>query len=232
MIFGKIDYINLLPFYIFLKKELKSSSFRAALEHKKGVPSKINKDFKKRKIDAAFISSICSKNKKCTNLGIVAKKDILSVIVCPGKKRLDLESNTSNILADILNQEGEVLIGDKALKRSKNDKNCKDLAKLWFEKYRLPFVFARLCYNKDKKLYKKLTKKFLNKKIKIPRYILLKYSKKSTLLPQEILDYLSLIEYKIGKKEEIALKKFLYLSKRKKNGKRAFISLQRDINKK
>lgn len=216
MIFGKIDYINLLPFYIFLKRELKGSS-KAVLENKKGAPSKINQDFKKRRVDAAVISSIFSQKARCTNLGIVAKKEVLSVLVCKGESKEDKESNTSNILAKILKANGEVLIGDKALKRYKNDKNCQDLAALWYKKYKLPFVFARLCYRKDKKKYEKLSKKFLNQKIKIPRYILKKYAKRADLSPKDILDYLKLISYNIGKKEEKSLKKFLFLSKRIKN---------------
>jgi len=214
MIFGKIDYINLLPFYVFLKKYLRSSSSKAVLEHKKGVPSKINKDYKKGKIDAAFISSVISANEKCTDLGIIAKKEVLSVIVCPGEEKEDIESNTSNILAKILGLKGEVLIGDKALKRFKKDKSCKDLAKEWYKKYKLPFVFARLCYKKDKKIYKKIEKAFTKTKIKIPRFILKKYAKRSSLSEKEILHYLSLIEYKIDTKSKKSLKKFIKLSKK------------------
>lgn len=217
MIFAKIDYINLLPFYVFLKRYLKNSADRAALEHKKGVPSQINRDFRKGKIDAAFISSICSFRQKCTDVGIVAKKEVLSVLVCKGEDRKDFESNTSNVLAKVLNLKGEVLIGDKALKRRKIDDSCIDLAKEWYKRYRLPFVFARLCYKKDKKNFEKLSKKFLNSNIKIPRYILKKYVKRSGLSEKEILEYLSLISYKIDKKALTSLKKFIYLSKRVKN---------------
>ncbi|WP_281951586.1 MqnA/MqnD/SBP family protein [Nitrosophilus kaiyonis] len=216
MIFAKIDYINLLPFYVFLKRYLKNPSDRAALFHKKGVPSKINQDFKNNRVDAAFISSIYSYNQKCTNLGIVAKKEVLSVIVCNGKEKDDIESNTSNVLAKILNLKGEVLIGDKALKRRKIDNSCVDLAKEWYKKYKLPFVFARLCYKKNPKINKKIEKKFLNSHLKIPQYILKKYVKRSSLSQKEILHYLSLIEYKIDKKAEKSLKKFIYLSRRVK----------------
>ena len=217
MIFAKIDYINLLPFYVFLKRYLKNSADRAALFHKKGVPSKINIDFKNKRVDAAFISSICSFNQKCTNLGIVARKEILSVLVCNGKEKEDIESNTSNVLAKVLNLKGEILIGDKALKRQKYDSFCKDLAYEWYKKYKLPFVFARLCYKKNPNIYKKIEKKFLNSHIKIPQYILKKYVKRSSLSQKEILHYLSLIDYKIDKKAEKSLKKFIYLSKRVKN---------------
>jgi len=74
MIFGKIDYINLLPFYIFTKK-YKTSRFNQILHYKKSYPSKINYLFEKRQINAAFISSIKSKNKDCFDLGIVAKDE-------------------------------------------------------------------------------------------------------------------------------------------------------------
>ncbi len=214
MIFAKIDYINLLPFYIFLKKELKNPAYRAALEHKKGVPSKINEDFRKFRVEAAFISSIFSPRFECTRLGIVAKKEIRSVIVCPGENRNDKDSNTSNVLAKILNVKGEVLIGDKALKRFHSSSKCLDLAGIWYDKYSLPFVFARFCFRKDRKLYTKLAEKFLNTKIKIPRYILKRYAKKSGLSEKEIREYLKLIDYKIDKKGEISLKKFIFLSKK------------------
>lgn len=215
MIFGKIDYINLLPFYIFLKRELRDTQ-KASLEHKKGVPSKINQDFKNRRVDGAVISSIFSQKYSCTNVGIIAKKEVLSVIVCPGSLKDDIESNTSNILAKILKVEGEVLIGDKALKRYKEDKSCKDLAALWFKKYKLPFVFARLCWTKNKKEYERLSNKFLKQKIKIPQYILKKYSKKTGISKKDIKSYLKLIDYNIDKKAETSLKKFLFLAKRGK----------------
>ncbi|MCF6173977.1 MAG: menaquinone via futalosine step 1, partial [Campylobacteraceae bacterium] len=58
MIFGKIDYINLLPFHIFLKGSSLNNALKKAIEHKKGVPTLINKEFHNRKVSAAFISSI------------------------------------------------------------------------------------------------------------------------------------------------------------------------------
>ena len=51
MIFGKIDYINLLPLHIYLKKYPLPNGFKASMEHKKGVPSKLNKDLFYRRID-------------------------------------------------------------------------------------------------------------------------------------------------------------------------------------
>jgi len=70
MIFGKIDFINLLPFYVFIKKNISSSQMKQIINYKKSYPSAINKKFAKRKIDAAFISSIASQKAKSLDIGI------------------------------------------------------------------------------------------------------------------------------------------------------------------
>jgi len=205
---GHIDYLNLLPFYQFLKKK--------GIKVKKGVPAEINRMFEKRKIDSAFISSIKSKNRKCLNAGIAAKKEVQTVLVCEGDG-IDKESETSNMLAKILNIKGKVVIGDKAFK----EKNCTDLAKIWYEKYHLPFVFARFCINKDNKKYKKLIKEFLKTKQKIPYSALQKRAKKLGITTKEAKYYLEkVIYYKLGWREKKALKLFLrksdeYLRNRK-----------------
>ncbi len=209
MIIGKIDYINLLPFYIYLKRRLNSQE-KAALNFYKGVPSQINKKFIKGRVEAAVISSVVSKKYRCTDFGIVAYKRVASVLLCPGAHKSDKESNTSNVLAQILGLKGEVIIGDKALTQKRND--CIDLAQKWYEKYRLPFVFARFCYRKNSQAYQSLADNFLKTKIKIPSYILKRYAKRSGLSQKEILSYLRLIHYKIGHKERQALKKFLHFT--------------------
>jgi chorismate dehydratase len=215
MIFAKIDFINLLPFYIFIKKNINSSHIKQIIEYKKSYPAKINKKFKKRKIDAAFISSIASKNCKCLDIGIVAKKEVLSVLALKGAYEKDFQSDTSNALAKVLDIQGKILIGDKALSHYHNsdDKDFEDLALLWNQKFNLPFVFARLCINKHEKYLKNLSNKFLNTKVKIPQYILKKYAKRSGLTNKQILDYLDKISYKLTYKEKRALKLFLKLSK-------------------
>ena len=119
MIFGKIDYLNLLPFHVFLKSAPLSSQIKKAIEFKKGVPSKLNRALNARKIDAAVISSIASKkaNLKKLNFGIVAKKDVKSVLVRKNSAmKFDPASASSNALAKVLNLNGEVIIGDRALK--------------------------------------------------------------------------------------------------------------------
>jgi len=217
MIFAKIDFINLLPFYVFIKKNIQSSQTKQIINYKKSYPSAINKQFKKRKIDAAFISSIASSNVKSLDIGIVAKKEVLSVLALHGEYKKDYQSDTSNALAQVLGVEGKIIIGDKALQHyhSSLDKNFVDLAQLWKEKYNLPFVFARLCFNKNEKALKKISKNFLKTNVKIPRYILKQYMDRSGLSAKQIHEYLTKISYEIAYKEKKSLKLFFKLTKQK-----------------
>ena len=171
MIFAKIDFINLLPFHIHIKKNVKSSQQKSIIEYKKSYPSFINNKFKKRRVDSAFISSIASRNEKFLDFGIVAKDEVLSVLLIQGSQEEDFQSQTSNALAKILDLKGKVIIGDKALNFYHKNKDLEkiDLAKQWKNKYKLPFVFAVLCFNKNKIQLEKLTKKFNKKHIKIPQ---------------------------------------------------------------
>ena len=214
MVFGKIEYINLLPFHVFMKRFTKGSSAKMSMEYKKGVPSKINSAFHARHVDAAFISSISAQNSKHIGLGIIAKKDVQSVIVIPQTESLkDSESASSNVLASILKVKGEVLIGDKALRYALVNDNYIDLAALWNKRYNLPFVFALLCFHKDKKIYKKIEQEFLKKSIKIPRYILQNTTKRTSIQEEAILEYLKLITYKLDYKANLGLKLFYKKSK-------------------
>ncbi|EPZ0226866.1 MqnA/MqnD/SBP family protein, partial [Campylobacter coli] len=149
--------------HIYLKKYPLPNGFKASMEHKKGVPSKLNKDLFYRRIDAAIVSSIESARKKYKNLdlGICANKRVLSVLVeknTPNAK--DPSSATSNALAKVLKQEGRVIIGDKALKLYLQDPSrYTDLCTKWHEKTGLPFVFARFSCVQKKALYKQILKK-------------------------------------------------------------------------
>lgn len=217
MIFAKIDFINLLPFHIYLKKNVKSSQIKSIIEYKKSYPSAINKKFKKREVHSAFISSIASRNEKKLNFGIVAKNDVQSVLLIPGDYEKDFQSETSNALAKVLKLEGKVIIGDKALKFFHDNPNTNkiDLAKEWKDKYNLPFVFAVLCYNSNKKMLEKISKNFNKRHIKIPQYILNQYSERSGVSNKNILEYLKKIDYELGIKEKRSLKIFLNLTKEK-----------------
>ncbi len=210
MIFGKIEYLNLLPFHVFMKRYVSSSQALHSMNYKKGVPSKINKDFLARRVDSAFISSVKVKSTKGVKLGIIARKEVLSVLVIPSKNsKDDNESATSNVLAKVLGVKGEVIIGDKALKYYLSNDDYIDLAKLWEEKYNLPFVFALLSTHNHYEAIDKLSKSFLKKPIKIPRYILNKASKNTGIKPNDVLNYLNYISYNFDKKAQRGYIKFL-----------------------
>jgi chorismate dehydratase len=215
MIFGKIEYLNLLPFHLFMKRFNRTSQANAIMNYKKNVPAQINSAFCSRRVDAAFISSIAAKRYRHVNLGIIAKKEVRSVLVVPSRKsRSDKESASSNVLAKILKQNGEVIIGDKALRYALQSSDYIDLAQVWNQKYNLPFVFALLCYHKDKRLYKKIEKMFLKKEQKIPLYLLKKAAKETGVSPKDILEYLELISYKVDNKAKLGLKKFYIEAKK------------------
>lgn len=217
MVFGKIEYLNLLPFHVFMKRHISSAHTKMSMHHKRGVPSKINQEFLARRVDAAFISSISAKGKSHVQLGIIAKKEVLSVLIVPDKEdKSDSESATSNLLAKILSLQGKVLIGDKALRYYLSGEEHTDMAAAWNKKYKLPFVFALLCYHKEKNIYKKIEKKFTKHKIKIPTYLLEEASKRTNIPKKEILHYLTFISYKLDIKAQHGLKKFYTLAGKSK----------------
>jgi len=210
VIFGKIDFINLLPFHVFMKRYARTSQAQQSLHYHKGVPSTLNRSFAARRIDAAFISSITARNCTHFNVGIVAKKEVLSVLSLPcNENKKDTDSATSNLLAQLLNIQGEVLIGDKALRYYYRGGEHTDLGKVWNEKTGLPFVFALLCTHNHMNELKRLSRAFVRKPIKIPYYILMENARKSDLTATQITHYLQYISYKIGEKEKRGYKRFL-----------------------
>lgn len=192
-----------------MKRFTKNTQQSMSMEYKRSVPSKINSSFHARRVDAAFISSISAQKSTYIKVGIIAKNRVKSVLVIPSEKsKKDIESASSNVLAKILGVQGEVFIGDKALRYALKNDTYVDLAESWYQKYKLPFVFATLCYHKDKKLYKTIEKEFLKHDIKIPQYILQEASKRSNISKEDILEYLKLISYRLDTKAELGLKKF------------------------
>lgn len=212
MIFGRIDYLNLLPFYLFLKRY--HGSLLAMSNFKKGPPSTINRLYKRRLIDAGFISSIKSRNQKGTNLGIIAKNAVTSVLILEGEFKSDDESETSNALAKLLGLKGRVAIGDKALKLYSEGAQAIDLALVWQERYKMPFVFSRLCYTSGKAQIKRIEKQFLRRLTRrIPQIILREKAQKTGIAAAEISAYLKRLDYKIDKRSQMGLHKFLTLTK-------------------
>ncbi len=208
MIFGSIAYLNLLPFAFYLKRSIRNNQEKQILQYRQGVPSKINQLFKKRVIDAAFISSIKSQRCRCSNLGIIANGSVYSVLLLKSEQMFDSESDTSNILSKVLGLKGKVIIGDKALRHYLSGNEAIDLSLLWKEETNLPFVFARLCFNKHRRRLLKLAKQFNKRTTKIPYFYLNREAKKRGLNAKELQWYLKHIHYKIGYKEERALKLF------------------------
>lgn len=209
VVFGKIEYLNLLPFHVFMKRFTRSSQASMSMHYKRGVPSKINKQFQTHRVDAAFISSIGAKKYQHVDLGIIAKKEVLSVLVIPDDKETkDGDSATSNVLARVLGVKGEVLIGDKALRYYLQNKPHVDLAKEWYKRHNLPFVFALLCFHKDKKIYQKIQREFLKQRVKIPQYILREASLRTKISGNDIIKYLEHISYRVDFKAKRGLLKF------------------------
>ncbi len=217
MLFGKIEYLNLLPFHLFMKRYSRSTRHYMSFRYKKGVPSKINTEYAARRVDAAFISSIKAQKESYVDLGIIAKKEVMSVLLLPSESdQEDRESATSNVLAKVLGLRGEVLIGDKALRHYLNgDEDAIDLAKAWHEKYNLPFVFALLCYHQHDREIKRLAHSFSKNRFKIPQYQLLAASKRTAIAPDAIQEYLTYISYELDSKAKAGLRKFWHLSRDK-----------------
>lgn len=218
IIFGKIDFINLLPLHVYLKKYPLPNGIKKAMEYKKGMPSKLNKELHYRRVGAAVISSIASDQKgyKRLDIGICAHKNVQSVLVQKGvSDEKDPASATSNMLALVLKQHGKVVIGDKALKLYLQSPNeFIDLCTAWYDKYNLPFVFARFCCVSNINFFKKIFLPFLRTKVFIPRYILDFYANSRQISPQYIKAYLNLIYYKISFKEKKALKLFFHSARK------------------
>ncbi|WP_295418971.1 MqnA/MqnD/SBP family protein [Sulfurovum sp.] len=213
MLFGSISYLNLLPFQLFLKRYIKNNAAKMSFRYKRAVPSQINKSLKRREVNAAFISSVASRNCTCTDLGIIAHKKVYSVLLLEGENREDPASATSNRLAKVLGLQGKVLIGDAALKYYLDGGEGIDLAEAWYNKTGLPFVFARLCYNKHGAEIEKLAREFAKAKVSIPQYILKREAKKRGITPKQLSWYLEHIYYKMDWKAKHSLKLFLRQSK-------------------
>ena len=215
MIFGSISYLNLLPFQVYMKRRFGATQFQQMLRWRRAVPSTINRDFARGRIDAAFISSIASRGKRCTDLGIVADGPVYSVLLLPGDPASDRESASSNALAGILRLRGRVSIGDKALVHYLSGGEGIDLAEAWKERTGLPFVFARLCHNRQGKKIRRIARTFERGPKRIPRYILEREARRRGITPAQLRWYLEHIGYRMGWREKKALRLFLKRTRRK-----------------
>lgn len=223
MRFGKIQYLNLLVFDVFAKQYHTTSNFKAILNLKKNYPSKLNHKFLFGRIDAGFISSIAGMKshfqKNTCKAGIIAYKEVWSVLVLPAKSSTDYQSATSNALCNVLGLQGQVLIGDRALQyyaKNHANNNFVDMAEAWYKKTQLPFVFGYMCFNSHKLFYQTMLQHFCKKLgydkkykgIKIPHYILMPYCTKLGITKAFAREYLKKIYHKINAKEQYALTRF------------------------
>lgn len=224
MRFGKIDYLNLLPFEVFIRAYPTPSQFMLGYKKRKSYPAKLNSEFLFGVIDAGFVSSImasrigsCKASQKkgflASNIGIIAKRKVLSVICLKEEEGSDYQSATSNALLKVLGLKGRVLIGDRALaevlkQQKEGRKDYIDMGEYWFSKQGLPFVFGRLCVRRDMAFFAKMIEAFRKKHIKIPQYLLEESSRKTGIEKKEIVEYLKLISYKIDKKANFGMQRF------------------------
>jgi len=209
VLFGSISYLNLLPFQLFLRRYLRSDAAKMSFRYKRAVPSRINAALQRGEVNAAFISSVHASHFRCTDLGIIAISKVYSVLLLPEAEAADPASATSNRLAEILDLHGRVLIGDAALKYYLDGGEGIDLAEAWHERTGLPFVFARLCYNRHGQAIEKLTRTFVRTRIRIPQYILKREAAKRCIAPQQLSWYLEHIHYEMDWRAKRGLKKFL-----------------------
>jgi len=215
MRFGRIDYLNLLPFHVFMKRYVRTSRVQAALRRGAGVPSDINRAFRTRRVDAAFISSIEARRCRGARLGIVARGEVQSVLLIPGETmRPDAASATSNVLAEVLGLRGEVLIGDRALAAYLEGVEAIDLALAWREREAMPFVFAVLCAHTRTKRLRRLERAFMRSPKRIPYYLLQEASRKSGIPAAAIVRYLQGIDYVLDHRERRGLRRFYALADR------------------
>jgi chorismate dehydratase len=171
--------------------------------------------FRKKLVDAAFVSSVESTRANRASSGIVAKKAVKSVIIKLGECKNDNESATSNKLARVLGLEGEVFIGDKALlKYLAAPSEYIDLAGLWNKKTGLPFVFGRFCFNRRGGYYRKLSASFNRCKINIPHYLMEREARQKGFKTKDAKEYLKLISYSVGVKEERGFALFMKKAKK------------------
>lgn len=223
MRFGKIEYLNLLPFDVFMKQYRATTRFKMACNYKKGYPAKLNKEFLFHRIDSGFISSIAGMQahyqSKACQAGIIACREVWSVLVLETQQADDYQSATSNALCAVLGLKGAVLIGDRALKYyydslyNKQQLQYYDMAQSWYDKTKLPFVFGRACFHTHGTFYQNLMHHFnyklgkgrKYKGIKIPHYILMPYVYNIGISKQFARMYLERIYYTIGPKEQHAL---------------------------
>lgn len=207
---GRIEYLNLLPFFVFLKQSPLTTATKQFAHNHHSYPAKLNTNYLFRRIDSGFISSFAARKQRLSCAGIVGRGKVQSVLAIIGERGEDYQSATSNALLQILHISGRVLIGDRALAfyLAHEHSTFVDLAEAWFAKHRLPFVFGRFCYQTKSMVHEHIARRFVQTRVRIPQYILAQASRQTGIAPQHIRDYLRQIFYHVGAKERKSIRMF------------------------
>ncbi len=179
-----VEFLNAVPLYYALKKNLVENSF----EFISDVPSRCARLLYENRVDisnTSIVEYVNSENYRLLRDGCISTlKKVKSVVLFlykPIEKvrvvKLDRNSKTSNALAMVIfklkygvsadyvfegDADCELVIGDRALKRLKQGGKSLDLAFEWYEFTGLPFVFAAWITNKP--LSEDVVDKFLKAK--------------------------------------------------------------------
>lgn len=207
--FGEINYLNLLPFRLYLKRH----RYRDRWVIKTGTPAEVNRWFREGRIDGGVLSSVRAVEGVRYPVGIGAEGPVWSVLLSPTREGGDPASNTSNLLPVALNLKGQVVIGDRALSLYlKNREEWVDLGEEWFRQVQLPFLFAQLTSRRPSRELERVATGFLRQGrgiYRIPQYLLRWEGARRGLSPRQVEEYLRLIRYQVGWREELGFKKFL-----------------------
>ncbi|HOI83226.1 MAG TPA: menaquinone via futalosine step 1, partial [Campylobacterales bacterium] len=89
-----------------------------------------------------------------------------------------------------------------------------DLAHEWHARTGLPFVFGRFCFNRHGGRYKKLSHEFNRSKIRIPNYVMEQEARQKGFKIRDAKEYLKLISYEVGAREERGFALFMKKAKK------------------
>ncbi|MDE7173748.1 MAG: menaquinone biosynthesis protein, partial [Helicobacter sp.] len=135
---GRIEYLNLLPFFVFLKQSPLTAATKQFAHNHHSYPAKLNADYLFRRIDSGFISSFAARKQRLSCAGIVGRGKVQSVLAIIGERGEDYQSATSNALLQALGISGRVLSGERELAffLANDHREFLELAASWFGELR------------------------------------------------------------------------------------------------
>ncbi|MCX7738061.1 MAG: MnmC family methyltransferase [Hydrogenothermaceae bacterium] len=213
---GFIDYLNTLPFNIENIKDI---------EVVRDVPSVLNRLIYEEKIDIGIVSSAeyidhYYRYFIIPNLSISSRKEVQSVLLLSNIPLEDIdtvymtrESKSSVLLLKVIlekffnkapeykffespkNKRTILVIGDSALKLKREFLYSYDLAKIWYEKTKLPFTFALWCVNRSSFIQKEEEVFKFYEKV---RRNVAEFFTETKHLDEGILSYLKKLDYSLS----------------------------------